>query len=212
VERIINLAAIRNAEVHAEPFAWAFIGAVFESRGVARALADEFPAEGYERYTRHSTAKRYDTHGRFLIKMGHKCIDNPDGQPEIWRQFAQELLSDEYVSAVEEVTGEELRSTHLEAVFWRLPEGSVIDPHTDSPLKKVSHLFYFNDEWSPDDGGCLRLLRSWRMNDVAYEIPPLLNTSVLLRRSGNSWHGYEPVRGPQVRKAVQISFCLCAAV
>lgn len=212
MSNLLNLDAIRFSESHQTPFSWYFIPQVFQSSTIAKELAKSFPAEGYNHYTRHSTAKNYDTYGRFLIKMGHGRIHEPEQQPPIWRQLAEELLSKEYVEAVEDATGLSLLGTHLEAVYWRLTEGCTIDPHTDTALKKVSHLFYFNEDWDPADGGCLRILRSWRMDDFAFELPPKINTSLLLVRSRNSWHGYEPIKGKRVRKAVQISFCTCAAV
>jgi SM-20-related protein len=209
---LLDLDAIANTKMKSDPFEWGFIPTVFRTFTIASDLSNTFPDDGFERYTRHSTAKQYNTYVRSLIKMGHGLIHEPDSQPPLWKQLAEELLSTEYAQSVEKATGVNLEGTHMEAVYWRLPEGSVIDPHLDNPLKRISHLFYFNEFWNPDDGGCLRLLNSWKIEDYAYEFPPILNTSLLIVRSGKSWHGYKPVKGSQVRKAVQISFCECAAV
>lgn len=209
--RLLDLEAVRSTLMHSEPFEWGIQRRTFSSPEAAHALAETFPKTGYTHYTRHSQAKAYDTYGRFLIKMGYGEIHEPSSQPPIWRQLAEEFLSAEYVSAVEQASGVKLADTHLEAVFWRLTDGCTIDPHTDNPLKKISHLFYFNDRWSSEQGGCLRILRSWRMDDYVEEIPPLLDTSLLIVRGRRSWHGYPPIRGGVVRKAVQISFCQCAA-
>jgi SM-20-related protein len=209
---LLNLSAIENLRMNSEPFNWGFIPEVFQTPEIARELAASFPDDGYNHYTRHSTAKQYDTYGRFLIKMGHGVVHEPDDQPPLWRAFGEELLSPAYVGAVERATGVPLVGTHLEAVYWRLTEGCVIDPHLDSPLKLVSHLFYFSESWDDTYGGCFRILHSHRIDDYVHEFPPLVNTSVLFVRSGRSWHGYKPIRGPHVRKAVQISLCQCAAV
>lgn len=209
---LLNLNAISNIKMESEPYKWGFIPEVFNSPDIASKLANTFPNDGYSHYTRHSTAKNYNTHGRFLIKMGHNTIHKPDSQPSLWKQLAHEFLSTEYTQAVEEATGVNLNGTHLEAVFWRLPQGSVIDPHLDNPLKRISHLFYFNESWNVNDGGCLRILKSWNIEDCADEFPPLKNTSVLLVRSNKSWHGYKPICGSRIRKAVQISYCDCAAI
>lgn len=208
---LINFDLLRATCLEQEPFEWARHTAIFREASVAAELAATFPESGYTHYTRHSTAKNYDTHGRFLVKMGHGEVFQKESLPDIWCQFAQELLSEDYLQAVSQATQQFLGDTHMEAVFWRLPKGSTIDPHTDSPLKKVTHLFYFNDTWPSGSAGCLRILRSWRLDDVAYEHPPLTNSSILFNRSGRSWHGYLPVEGECVRKAIQVSFCTCAA-
>lgn len=209
---LLDLDAISNLKMESSPFDWGFIPSVFINSAIASELSKTFPDDGFDHYTRHSTAKQYSTYGRSLIKMGHGVIHEPDSHAPSWKQLGEDLLSREYSQSVEKATGVSLEGTHLEAVYWRLPAGSVIDPHLDNPLKLISHLFYFNESWNSEDGGCLRLLNSWKIEDYAYEFPPILNTSLLLVRSGKSWHGYKPVKGSQVRKAVQISFCKCAAV
>ena len=54
-------------------------------------------------------------------------------------------------------------------------------------------MFYFNQEWDSNWGGCLRILKDDNADSVFQEIPPLLNTSVILVRSDNSWHTVTPV-------------------
>ncbi|MES2044580.1 MAG: 2OG-Fe(II) oxygenase [Pseudomonadota bacterium] len=207
----LNLDAIASAKMYDRPYRWGHIPQAFSSDTAARTLADSFPRIGFNHYTRHSTAKEYDTYGRFLVRMGHGAVFDEVAQPEPWRALASELLSNDYVEAVEEASGVTLKTAHIEVAFWRLTEGCTIGPHTDNPLKRVSHLFYFNSSWSQAQGGYLRILNSWKMDDVAAEIPPLLGTSLIIVRSRDSWHGYAPVRGDTPRLAIQVSFCECAA-
>lgn len=209
---ILNLEAIASAKMHCQPYRWGYIPQAFLSENAAQILSDTFPSTGFKHYTRHSTAKEYDTYGRFLVKMGHGSVFDEAQLPEPWRSFASELLRNDYVEAVENASGVALKSAHMEVAFWRLTEGCTIGPHTDNPLKRVSHLFYFNPTWSQSQGGFLRILNSWKMDDFAAEIPPLLGTSLIIVRSRDSWHGYAPVKGNTPRLAVQVSFCECAAL
>lgn len=210
---LLNYKSIANTELNHEPYEWGLTAKTFSDEIVAKELAEAFPEDRYSHFTRHSTAKNYNTYGRFLIKMGHQEIFEPKLQPLIWKELAEELLGEKYLDAVETATGlRNLADYNLEAVYWRLPPGCVLDPHLDSPLKLLSHIYYFNESWDPLNGGNLRILNSHRIEDCVYEIPPKLNTSVLLVRSRKSWHGYKKITGNIVRKALQISICKCAAV
>lgn len=69
-------------------------------------------------------------------------------------------------------------------------------------------MFYFNEEdWSIDWGGWLRILRSDDIEDYTDELAPACNSSTVLVRSDDSWHGYHPVRGARERLSLQIFFC-----
>lgn len=208
---MINLDAIASGELKEAPFKWAFFDRSFESIETASALSESFPATGYIDYDRHSTAKKYRTRGRFLIKMGYREVFRPEELSQEWIQFANEILSDEYLDAVSALLSERVHDTNIEVVFWRLPEGSTIDPHLDNSLKVASHLFYFNKTWTEEQGGYFRILNSWDLSDVHKEFAPILNSSIIFRRSSESWHGYPPVKGGVERLAVQVSFCGCAA-
>lgn len=204
---LIDLDAIANAQRHSEPYDWGFVPRVFRDSTIASKLADSFPENNLNHFTRRgSTFQRYDAYGGYLIEEGHQEIYKPDTQPPLWKQLALELLSPDYTQAVERATGVSLAGSKQEAVYWRSIEGCVMDSHCDSPDTLVSQLLYFNESWDVNDGGCLRLLRSWRMRDYAYEFPPILNTSLLIERSDRAWHGYKPIRGTKVRKALQIAW------
>jgi SM-20-related protein len=60
-------------------------------------------------------------------------------------------------------------------------------------MRVVTQVVYLNREWDSAWGGSLRLLRSDRMEDVAAEVIPAFNSSVVFRRAQNSWHAVAPL-------------------
>ncbi len=79
-------------------------------------------------------------------------------------------------------------------------DGSV---HTDAAWKAVTVLLYLNPDWT-HAGGCLRLLKSNDLEQVAAEIPPEWGSLVVFRRSDRSFHGHTPYAGP--RRLVQLNW------
>ena len=81
-------------------------------------------------------------------------------------------------------------------------------PHTDEPNKVLTHLLFFNQQWSVDWGGCLRILRNSRPESVFQDILPLDRTSVVIIRSDNSWHMVTPLTCPEseCRLALRVAF------
>jgi SM-20-related protein len=76
--------------------------------------------------------------------------------------------------------------------------------HTDSKTKIISVLLYMNSKWEPP-GGRLRLLRSDNnLDDMVAEVPPILGTLLVFKRSDNSWHGHKPFAGQ--RQVVQLNW------
>jgi hypothetical protein len=79
-----------------------------------------------------------------------------------------------------------------------------------APLRRPSlnpFIYLSESDWRPEDGGCLRILCSDDLDDVAAEIPPALDTSILFVRSDTSWHGYQRVtRKDRARLGVQVVF------
>jgi hypothetical protein len=60
-----------------------------------------------------------------------------------------------------------------------------------------------NPAWY-DQGGQLKLLRSKNINDVAAEVPPLVGTLLVFKRSNKSFHGHLPFKGK--RKVIQMNW------
>ena len=111
-----------------------------------------------------------------------------------WRRLAEALLSAEYRAAMSRLTGMELADLPVEVNVFHYGRRAWLGPHVDLEDKVVSHVFYFNEVWDEDDGGCLTILRSADMTEAVKVVPPLVGNSVVLVRSDNSWHAVSRVR------------------
>jgi SM-20-related protein len=121
-----------------------------------------------------------------------------------FRNFLEELNSDDFREAFEEKFGIELtgRPT-ITTVRGRCGPGDG-KIHTDSATKIITVLIYMNESWD-QPGGRLRLLRSSRdLSDIIVEVPPIAGTLLAFKRSNNSWHGHEPFVGE--RRVIQFNW------
>jgi SM-20-related protein len=206
---MLDLKAIEAVTVNEEPWQWAVVEDVFPADDNAVGLCREFPEDGFRWFFSDSGHKRFRYWGRFLVEPGSDSIANPDDLTPRWRAFAEEvLLSPEYRQAVGNAIGRDLSGAEMEATFWRYDPGCWFSAHVGSSDRIVNQVIYFNEEWSPEDGGYLRILASDDMDDAAAQIQPLLGRSVLIVRSDGSWHAIDPVslhRGPS-RQTVVVSF------
>jgi len=59
-----------------------------------------------------------------------------------------------------------------------------------------------------EDGGCLTILRSSNVTSHVFQVAPLAGNSVVLVRSGKSWHAVSPVvtRRRRSRRSLAVSF------
>lgn len=206
---LIALTTLRQTPLQQTPYAWAHVPSTFVDAEIGTQLSGDFPEKGYRHYFRGSGTKRHNLYGMRLIDRHRVAPAHFEAMPLLWKQLAKEVLSAEYRSAISSMTGVSLDGLEVEGTLWRHPEGSFIDPHPDNPGKVVTHLFYFNEQdWTVAHGGCLRILRSSDISDVAAEILPIRGSSVVFIRSETSWHGYTPVQGSgRVRLAFQVIFC-----
>jgi SM-20-related protein len=121
-----------------------------------------------------------------------------------FRNFLEELNSDDFREAFEEKFGIELtgRPT-ITTVRGRCGPGDG-KIHTDSATKIITVLIYMNESWD-QPGGRLRLLRSSNdLSDIIVEVPPIAGTLLAFKRSNNSWHGHEPFVGE--RRVIQFNW------
>jgi SM-20-related protein len=196
---LLNLLAISKSQIADHPFPWVCILDTFSNPHDALLLADTFPADGFTTISRIGPDKSYQLHGRRL---------DSTSLPNIWQKLNAELSSTVYRQAVEECTGQSLNGLDMEMTLWRQPSGGFLGPHTDKSDKVISHVFYFSNlDWSFEDGGCIRILRSQNINDIDVEIPPHTGTSLLFVRTDQSWHGYTPIQvGRGDRCSLQVIF------
>lgn len=76
--------------------------------------------------------------------------------------------------------------------------------HTDSKSKILSLLLYLNEGWRSAEGQ-LRLLRDGRdIKAIGVEIPAVMGSLVVFRRSDHSWHGHTPFFGQ--RRVLQFNY------
>ncbi len=80
--------------------------------------------------------------GRLSSNLGNKI--------SIWRQLIEELCTPAYRQALTEMSGVELKNCAMVIGFCRYNPGHCHRPHTDEPSKALTHLLFFNEQWSMD--------------------------------------------------------------
>lgn len=204
---MINLSRIAQHKLETEPYRWARLDELFSPEDGA-ALAASYPRDHFKLLSAHGGEKDYEYEARSLIRMSADAASYPEALSPAWRSFAQDLVSPAYRDAMSLLTGCDLTDSPLEVNVFHYGPGASLGAHPDLPDKVVTHVFYFNESWDCENGGCLAILRSKDSKDIAAKIPPLVGTSGVLVRSDNSWHAVEPVvRGSRrSRRSVTVTF------
>lgn len=185
--RMLNLHRIAQQRMKTEPYQWAFIDQLFSMEDAALLLAS-FPRDKFKKVAGYDGEKGYEYMSRSLIHMGAAVASHAEGLSPAWRALADDLLSTEYRSALTRITGRDLTSAPMEVNVLHYGPGAFLGPHVDLKAKMITHVLYFNEAWSLQNGGCFNILRSSNPADVLAEILPLVGNSVLLVRSNKSWH------------------------
>ncbi|WP_248277963.1 2OG-Fe(II) oxygenase [Brasilonema sp. UFV-L1] len=138
--------------------------------------------------------------GRLTSDLGHLS--------HVWQQLIEGLWTDSYREALEKMSGLELKDCAIDIGFRRYNVGHLHRPHTDEPNKVLTHLLFFNQQWSLDWGGCLRILKDSQPESAFQDILPLSHYSVVIVRSDNSWHTVTPLTCPasECRLALRVAF------
>lgn len=194
---MLDLAQLSRHRLRREPFEWAFIDEVFESRATAEELRDALPGGGFTERDPSSGASTEIVKGIYkgqTLVEGSELTAAARALPDVWKKLVEQLASHEYLAAMGKLTGRNLRECPVDVRLSKNGPEHWLEPHPDNERNIATHLMYFNEPWEKEWGGCLRILRSDDMDDVAYEIPPLLNTSVVLVRSDDSWHAVPPLK------------------
>jgi hypothetical protein len=203
---MIDYQALARTRLESEPFRWGVVTGLLD-RDQHRRLAAEFPTVGFERMRRRSGSdKRYEAW--FRAVKNPTTPEDLTGLGPTWLAFVAALSSADYRTSLGQCLGVALDDHLLEITLWRYGAAHFLGPHTDIASKRVAHLLYFNEEWDPAWGGCLRILGSRDIDDVVREIPPTFDDSVIIVRSDDSWHGVSEVTASAVaeRKVLQVSF------
>src|SRR5215204_3897326 len=178
---MIDLTRITSQTLSSEPYRWAFVDQLF-STADAQALADTFPRDHFKTVKGFDGEKGYEYEARSLIHMGASAATHAESLRSAWRQFADELLSPAYREVMTGLTGVDLSELPMEANLFHYGRSAWLGPHVDLEDKLVTHVFYFNEAWNENDGGCLTILRAGDMDEVVKVIPPLAGNSVVLVR------------------------------
>lgn len=202
---VLDLDQLQRAQVYREPFPYGVISRPVQPQFRDRLLA-EFPTCGFEKVEKSSQGKKYRMYHRTFIDKRDGSA-KLDGLASIWGELYRDLTSPLYRSVVAELTGTNLENCSIGASFWRYEHQCFLSTHTDKPEKVVTQLIYLEDEWDESWGGCLHLHREGEGYPIFRTIKPMIDQSVLLVRTDNSWHSVSPVvKGERNRKSLQIVF------
>jgi hypothetical protein len=189
---MIDLTQLAPQALSSQPYRWAFVDRLF-SPADAQALVASFPRDHFKTVAGYDGEKGYHYEARSLVAMGAQVPTLPEFLHPAWQRLAEDLLSPAYREAMSHLTGVALSDLALEANVFHYGRRAWLGPHVDLPDKVVTHVFYFNEVWDQNDGGCLTILRAGQMTEVVKVIPPLVGNSAVLVRSENSWHAVSRV-------------------
>ncbi len=127
--------------------------------------------------------------------------------PSIWQDFLNELFSLNYISFIKRILGIDEFSIKF---HWHYATGGGdLSPHTDSPKKIASHLFYMNNHknWDNRWGGHTMVLDDDNLLDwktapkledfrSVKKVNILENYSLLFKRTDHSWHALDEIQCP----------------
>lgn len=178
---LINLNALRNAQLHTDPFDFLVVPGFLSADNLAQVNAD-YPAV--------ETAANHALEGLSYGPAFGRLMDEIQDTPfatTLGELFGMDLAS--------------LPSTVTVRKFCERTDGNI---HTDHKSKVITVLVYFNPEWDNEEGQ-LRMLRSKdNIEDYVAQVPPLGGTMLAFRRTDHSWHGHTRFVGE--RRMVQLNY------
>lgn len=184
---MLEIGRLDQQTLHTQPYRWAFVDQLF-TRANAVSLATSFPRDHFKRVAGYDGEKGYEYAARSLIHLRADAPSHADDLSASWRELARDLLSPAYRAAMTRLTGTDLAHAPLEVNVVHYGPGAWLGPHVDLREKIVTQIFYFNQAWNAEDGGCLNILRSSDASDFIAQIAPMVGNSVVLVRSDTSWH------------------------
>lgn len=219
---MLNFDAIRSTPMQQVPYRYAVIENLLSKKASSQ-LATSFPQEQFHLSTgdgysylwgqllanSEDISLMYKFSNRWRQRIEEKRLTSDLGNlSSIWSQLIQELWSPAYREAMVEMSGLELSNCVMVIGFRKYNLGHCHRPHTDEPAKVLTHMLFFNQQWSLDSGGCLRILKDSQRESIYKDILPLSGSSVAIARSENSWHMVTPVTCPPPvsRLALRVAF------
>ncbi len=178
---LINLNAVRKAELHTDPFDYMVVPGFLSPEVLARVNAD-YPA-----------IETAANHALESLQYGSQ-----------FEALMEELRSPAFASALGERFSMDLASLPTTVTVRKFCERTDGNIHTDHKSKVITVLVYFNERWDSEDGQ-LRMLRSkGDIEDYVAQVPPLGGTLLAFRRTDHSWHGHTRFVGE--RRMVQLNY------
>jgi hypothetical protein len=183
---MLNLAAIRKANVLTEPFEHFLVPRAIGAEHLA-AIRKDFPqiAQG----------------GSFpLASLTYGAA---------FEQLTDELMAEPLRTILTEKLGIDLADRPATLTVrgrTRMKDGQI---HIDSQTKLITVLLYLNPTWH-EAGGRLRLLRNEHdLENYIAEVPPEEGSLVAFRCRPNAWHGHHPFEGE--RRSLQLNYVTSAS-
>lgn len=179
---LINLEAIRKADVHHEPYDF-LLGSDMLPAGKIDELSQNFPDLGKPGYLTVDDVKMSSRFRQFIDEL-----EGPELTEELSKRFGLDLHPYPRITTI-------MKKSH--------PKHGAI--HTDGDSKVMTMLVYMNEDWATGDGGRLRVLHNGTdFEPYALEVPPVMGTVFAFLRADNSWHGHKPFGGE--RRVVQVAW------
>jgi hypothetical protein len=178
---LINLDALRQAELHSDPFDFMVAPGFLSPEALARVNAD-YPA---------------------IDTAANHALENLE-YGETFGALMQELQDQPFAELLGERFDMELASLPTTITVRKFCERTDGNIHTDHKSKVITVLVYFNESWEHEDGQ-LRMLRSKSdIEDYTAQVKPLGGTLLAFRRTDHSWHGHTRFVGE--RRMVQLNY------
>ena len=204
---MIDFTRLSQGALSPTPYSWAFVDQLF-SPADSEALVKTFPHDHFKIVKGYDGEKGYQYEARSLIAMGTDSQAHSQYLSPAWQCLADDLLSPAYREAMSKLTGVKLDNLPIEANVFHYGRSAWLGPHVDLADKVMTHIFYFNEAWDEQDGGCLTILRDNDVSQIVKIIPPLVGNSVVVVRSDNSWHAVSRVREEcrSSRRSLSVTF------
>ena len=178
---LINLQALREAELHCDPFDFMVVPGFLDKATLARVNADYPPIDS----------------------AANHALENLQCGP-VFAELMEELREPAFATALGERFDMELASLPTTVTVRKFCERTDGNIHTDHKSKVITVLVYFNEKWDHEDGQ-LRMLRSKDdIENYVAQVPPLGGTLLAFRRTDHSWHGHTRFVGE--RRMVQLNY------
>lgn len=186
-EPVLDMRPLLAAWLNDQPWEYAEVNGLF-SPAHQQVLAEHCPTDNFRRVVGYGGEKDYSYDSREVVGFGKNSVSNPHNLHPKWNALATDLLSPQYRTAMSLLSGLDLSDAKLKVNLLNYQPGGHLGPHVDLQEKLVTHDIFVTGDWNPNDGGCLRVLRSRDEDDVFAEFPPTIGNSVVLKRSDHSWH------------------------